>query len=128
MLRAIVVLASLLSVAAFAPMGRTAQRSAISMDVQDMCGIPEGKGEGGFFDPLGLSVGKDDATINWYRAAELKHGRVSMLATVGVIVQGLDTKIIRGFPVTETNEFSALSKVYYENPSALIQIILSIAA
>jgi hypothetical protein len=98
------------------------------MNVQDMCGIPDAKGEGGFFDPLGLSVGKDAATLKWYRAAELKHGRVSMLATLGVIVQGLDTKIIRGFPVTETNEFSALSKVYYENPSALIQIILSIAA
>jgi len=34
--------------------------------------------EGGLFDPIGLSKGKDDATLKWYRAAELKHGRVSM--------------------------------------------------
>ena len=32
------------------------------------------------FDPLGLSKGKDDETLNWYRSAELKHGRVSMYA------------------------------------------------
>ena len=43
----------------------------------------------GIFDPLGLAKGKDDATLGWYRAAELKHGRVCMLASVGYIVQGL---------------------------------------
>lgn len=37
----------------------------------------------GFFDPLGLSKGKDDATMKFYREAELKHGRVSMAACLG---------------------------------------------
>ena len=36
--------------------------------------------EVGFFDPLNLSE-TDDETLRWYRAAELKHGRVCMLAT-----------------------------------------------
>ena len=98
----------------------------------------------GFFDPLKLSEGKDDSTLNWwetflnieylfftpsplinilrYRAAELKHGRVAMLASLGVIIQGLDTKIIPGFPVTNTNAFTALKEVYYANPGALIQV------
>lgn len=80
------------------------------------------KREGGFFDPLKLSEGKNLATLNWYRAAELKHGRVAMLATLGVVVQGLNTGIIPGFPVTETNPFTALQRVYYENPGALIQV------
>ena len=45
-----------------------------------------------------------------------------MLASLGVIIQGLDTKIIPGFPVTNTNAFTALKEVYYTNPGALIQV------
>jgi len=37
----------------------------------------------GFFDPLGLSKGQSDATMGYYREAELKHGRVAMAATLG---------------------------------------------
>jgi len=37
----------------------------------------------GFFDPLGLSKGKDDATMQHYRESELKHGRVAMAACLG---------------------------------------------
>ena len=37
----------------------------------------------GFFDPLGFSRGKDDATMALYREAELKHGRVAMAACLG---------------------------------------------
>jgi len=40
----------------------------------------------GFWDPLGLSKGIDEATFTKYRTAELKHGRVAMLAVVGLIV------------------------------------------
>lgn len=56
----------------------------------------------GFFDPLGLSNGKDEATLKMYREAELKHGRVAMLATVGLLTQeilknplGIDGPAIR---------------------------------
>jgi len=37
----------------------------------------------GYFDPLGLSVGQSDETMNIYREAELKHGRVAMAACLG---------------------------------------------
>ena len=90
-------------------------------DIESYCGIPSDR-EGGFFDPFGLSKGKDEETLRWYRAAELKHGRISMLATLGIFVQGYNTKIIPGFPVTETNEILALKKVYYEAPEALVQV------
>ena len=90
-------------------------------DIESYCGIPSDR-EGGFFDPFGLSKGKDEETLRWYRAAELKHGRISMLATVGIVIQGYNTKIIPGFPVTETNAIEALKKVYYEAPSALVQV------
>jgi hypothetical protein len=90
--------------------------------IETLTGVADKK-EGGFFDPLKLSEGKDLATLNWYRAAELKHGRVAMLASVGVIVQGLNTGIIPGFSVTETNAFAALREVYEVNPFALLQVL-----
>ena len=43
----------------------------------------------GYFDPLGLANGKDAATIKQWRVAELKHGRVCMLASVGLLTQEL---------------------------------------
>lgn len=36
----------------------------------------------GYFDPLGLSKGKDVKTLKKWRESELKHGRIAMLATV----------------------------------------------
>mmetsp|Transcript_15922 Transcript_15922/g.23479 ORF Transcript_15922/g.23479 Transcript_15922/m.23479 type:complete len:138 (-) Transcript_15922:556-969(-) len=40
----------------------------------------------GFWDPLGLAAKADDATLKRYREAEITHGRVAMLATVGFLV------------------------------------------
>ena len=39
------------------------------------------------FDPLGYSQVGSVETFNWFRAAELKNGRVAMLATTGYLVQ-----------------------------------------
>jgi len=39
----------------------------------------------GFFDPLGFTKDASPETIKKYREAELKHGRVSMLACFGMI-------------------------------------------
>lgn len=35
------------------------------------------------FDPLGLNTRLDERGIRWFQAAEIKHGRVAMMATVG---------------------------------------------
>ena len=39
----------------------------------------------GFFDPLGFAAKADEATLKRYREAELTHGRVAMLASVGFL-------------------------------------------
>jgi hypothetical protein len=39
----------------------------------------------GFFDPLGFSKNASPETMKKYREAELKHGRVAMLAALGMI-------------------------------------------
>merc|ERR1712007_114576 len=40
----------------------------------------------GFWDPLGLSTDGDAATFKRRRAAEIKHGRICMYATIGYMV------------------------------------------
>ncbi|KAJ1450158.1 chlorophyll a/b-binding protein domain-containing protein [Pelagophyceae sp. CCMP2097] len=40
----------------------------------------------GFFDPFGLADGKSAERKRYFREAELKHGRVCMLASVGFLV------------------------------------------
>lgn len=39
----------------------------------------------GFWDPWGLAKGKSADKLRWFQEAELKHGRIAMLACVGVI-------------------------------------------
>merc|ERR1719197_1292912 len=43
--------------------------------------------QGKIFDPLGLADLGSDATLAFFRHAELKHGRVAMAAMVGFLVQ-----------------------------------------
>eukprot|EP00548_Thalassiothrix_antarctica_P016423 CAMPEP_0194184170 /NCGR_PEP_ID=MMETSP0154-20130528/36167_1 /TAXON_ID=1049557 /ORGANISM="Thalassiothrix antarctica, Strain L6-D1" /LENGTH=226 /DNA_ID=CAMNT_0038901623 /DNA_START=67 /DNA_END=744 /DNA_ORIENTATION=- len=40
----------------------------------------------GFFDPLGFAKDADSNTLKSYREAELTHGRVAMVATIGFLV------------------------------------------
>lgn len=53
------------------------------LDVTKMAGVTDPVR---FFDPAGFCSGADDETIRWYRAAELKHCRVAMLAFTGWVV------------------------------------------
>jgi len=61
--------------------GREVVVKASNLDVEALAGVT---GPLGFWDPLGLSEGNAD--IAKYRRAELKHGRVCMLAALGIIV------------------------------------------
>merc|ERR1740121_313181 len=58
---------------------------ARAFDASEMEGV---QAPFGFFDPLGFSNTSPTA-LAWYRACELKHGRVAMLACTGFIVQSL---------------------------------------
>jgi len=50
-------------------------------------GLPGALDPVGDFDPLGLSNDVDLGTMKRYREAEITHGRVSMLAVIGFLVQ-----------------------------------------
>ncbi|KAL3942566.1 MAG: hypothetical protein SGBAC_003276 [Bacillariaceae sp.] len=72
------------SAAAFAPVAQQGRSVALQAELESMTGytLPI-KG----FDPLDLASWGSDETLAWFRASELKHGRVAMLATTGYIVQ-----------------------------------------
>merc|ERR1719164_348528 len=57
--------------------------SASFSDAESLPGILEPTG---FFDPAGLSEGISESELKRYREAELTHGRVAMLASVGFLV------------------------------------------
>ena len=59
-----------------------ASRASAAMGVDTMAGISTEVGNK-VWDPLGLSDKMDESNLNLVRAAELKHCRVAMLATVG---------------------------------------------
>merc|ERR1712224_1190916 len=56
---------------------------AAMLKAQDMAGVT---GPMGFFDPVGLSADLPEGKLLFYREAELKHGRVCMLAALGILV------------------------------------------
>merc|ERR1719359_1206832 len=80
-------LATLASVTAFAPSARTpATGPLMALDVgQSPDGLGTDPGPLGFFDPLGLAA--DTESFARRRAVELKHGRISMIAFIGILVQ-----------------------------------------
>jgi len=71
----------------------TAMGTAISkmgpVDVASEAGVSAPYGEPGvsYWDPAGLADNIDESTFRQYRTAELKHGRVAMMAVLGFVVQ-----------------------------------------
>lgn len=71
------------SAAAFAPSPMVTSNTALNMAFEDTLGSQPPLG---FWDPLGLVADGDQAKFDRLRYTELKHGRVSMLATVGYLI------------------------------------------
>lgn len=69
-------------VAAFAPRSFVQRASKLSMSAEDLAGALPPLG---YFDPLGLSSGKTVEEVRKIREAELKHGRVAMVAFLGIL-------------------------------------------
>merc|ERR1719267_93995 len=72
-----------------APVVRPTRSGAVSMAVEDLVGgindpIFGGTPEGKIFDPLGL--GADEASLYRRRCVEIKHGRVCMMAFLGMTI------------------------------------------
>ena len=78
-------LVSASTAAAFAPASQKSASTTSLRALDDMAGstMPFKS-----FDPLNLATLGSDETLAWFRAAELKHARVAMLATTGYLVQG----------------------------------------
>merc|ERR1719269_270032 len=53
------------------------------MKAKNMAGVTAPMG---FFDPLGFSTDCSEGKLLFYREVELKHGRVAMLASLGILV------------------------------------------
>lgn len=71
---------------AFAPGPALLPAAAAPMPRMNFIDTLEGAGEetgGQVWDPLDIASSVSDEAVMWFRASELKHGRVSMLATVG---------------------------------------------
>merc|ERR1719152_291459 len=73
-----------LSTTAFGGFGKAAAPKAAPAFAY---GLPGNMGPAGNFDPAGFLEGKSELEVFRYREAELTHGRVSMLAALGFLVQ-----------------------------------------
>ena len=81
MMKFVALALALASASAFAPAPQQVPSStALHMGAESMEGA---SAPFGYWDPMGISEYGSDATLAWFRHAELKHGRVAMAATVG---------------------------------------------
>jgi len=76
----------------------------------------------GFFDPLGFTRVGDEEGFKMLRAAELKHGRVAMMASVGAVVQHFVK-----FPFAESAK-GTFAAVFSEDAALGLPLLLLTAA
>ena len=101
------------SAVAFAP-SKVAQTSTTLNAFDDALGA---QAPLGFFDPLGLVTDGNEAKFDRLRFVELKHGRISMLAVVGYLVEKSGIRLPGAISYDGTtfadipDGFAALSKI-----------------
>jgi len=66
---------------------RVKPTSTMSMQINSLEEMSGATAPVPYWDPAGLAAKVDDQELQKYREAELKHGRVAMLATLGMVVQ-----------------------------------------
>jgi hypothetical protein len=84
-----------------------ARAGAVRMGASDMPGIGPETGDK-IFDPLGFTKFGSEKTLAWYRASELKHGRVCMLASVGIAYTALGLPLFGGKIALDGTTFASL--------------------
>ena len=80
------IIPALLAASASAFVPASVQRQSTAINAFTIDNIPGALAPVGYFDPLGFGEKANEATLKRYREAELTHGRVAMLATVGFLV------------------------------------------
>lgn len=94
--------------------------AAVQLKAKDMAGVTAPLG---FFDPLGFSTDCPAGKLLFYREVELKHGRVAMLATAGILwVEGFGS--IPGFPEGKgLSQMDVFWDVWAEKPNYIVAAI-----
>ena len=82
--------------------------------------------EAGEFDPFELSAGRSEETMLWWRAAELKHARICMLAALGLFIQPIIHLPDDVF--NSVKGYGAATQVFEQRPWAIWQILIALAA
>lgn len=78
----------------------------------------------GYFDPLGFSkIGEEDTFRN-YRCAELKHGRIAMMASIGAIAQHYVR--LPGFDLVRNNSIDQIFKEAFRAPGVYSFTLLTL--
>jgi Chlorophyll A-B binding protein len=85
-MKTIVAFTILSSAGAFSSFMKKPTKAAPAKPAFSIDTIPGALAPVGLFDPLGFAAKADEKTLRRYREAELTHGRVAMLATVGFLV------------------------------------------
>lgn len=126
MFKAASIFAMLGSAAAFVPnkVQNVKSVQTVQMGLQDMVGVGVETGNIAW-DPLGFSKlsqqSMNNPSIEWLRESELKHGRICMIAFVGVCATMAGIHL-PGYPVQTNDWTAALPELLEKNPAAFVQI------
>ena len=81
------------SAAAFAPTQKAGPITSLSASTNKFAGEIGAQAPLGFYDPMGFLASEDQIQFDWIREAEIKHGRISMLAVVGYLTTYFGVRI-----------------------------------
>jgi hypothetical protein len=88
-------------------------------------GLPGVSGPLGYFDPLGMAAGKTETEFKKIRECEIKHGRVAMLGSMGLLAERYFHPLIPGELGEPIYYWQIVSERY---PALLAAIVAGIAA
>jgi len=113
--------------AAFAPAHVKPASTQLSLGMDDIGGASMPLKN---FDPLNLSTWGSDETLRWFRAAEIKHSRVAMVATTGALINaagihfpGMLSSDISFESLSTMNPFDAWAAVPVEGKAQILATI-----
>jgi len=128
--------AAIAGASAFAPTASIGASSALRMsdapapingwtaDASLPCyGLPGSSSPFGFFDPLGFTKDMDLKGVKRFREAEIMHGRVAMMATIGYLIGENTPTIAYGMDVHHTIANNQLQEV---SASVLLPLFVAI--